>query len=241
MRELPILFSGPMVRAILDNAKTQTRRLRGLNIVNQNPDEWEFIGFTPDDSGDAIFRRKNKLIDMICKNYYGAPGDFLWVKENWKYWDWTEDGEPFIKYQADGACLLREDIPYDWGERIWHIWEKLSHPENYEIDNCCRDRRWRPSIHMPRWAARISLLHKNSRLERVQAISPLDCEQEGITGETLGSPVNGLPYEVYRNGDGLEYGEPIQALKALWDSINGKRGCDWDSNPWVRVIEFERI
>jgi len=78
----------------------------------------------------------------------------------------------------------------------------------------------------------------NVRVERVQEITPSDCEAEGITGKTSASPVRGQPYEQYYNGDGLVYAEPYLAFHSLWDTIYGET-FPWDSNPWVWVIEFQ--
>ena len=105
--------------------------------------------------------------------------------------------------------------------------------------------RWKPkilsSLFMPYEAARTLTRYTNVRVERVQKIKPSDCEGEGITGETLASPVRGQPYEEYSNGDGLIYTSPKLAFAALWDSLNAKRGYSWESNPYVWVVEFERI
>ena len=110
----------------------------------------------------------------------------------------------------------------------------------YKADSTPNKRGWKPSIHMPRWASRITLLVKDVRVERVQDISPSDCECEGIVGTTHASPVNGLPYENYRYGE-HEGGDPKEAFAMLWDSIDKKRGFGWSENPWVWVVEFERV
>lgn len=100
MREKPLLFSAPMVRAILDGTKTQTRRI----IKSEMALDWlDNAKFNP----EFVAHPENDM----CK--YGKIGDQLWVRETWKYNNWTEDGIPFIEYRADGSVLLREH-PEEW-------------------------------------------------------------------------------------------------------------------------------
>jgi hypothetical protein len=178
MKERPILFSGEMVRAILDGRKTQTRRVikpqpdaRGPRWCNQ----WE-------DWHGTKMRQPPE------------PGDQLWVREKHNI-DKDEDGSDSVLYWAD--------------------FEK---PEVLPM-------KWRPSIHMPRWASRINLLVKDVRVERVQDIKLNDIEAEGIGG--------------------CSATEGLEQFIQLWESINGiKHRLDpypWDTNPWVWVIEFERM
>lgn len=210
MKELPILFSAPMVRAILDGRKAMTRR-----VIRQQPSagvRWGFDGWE-DGHGRAL----------RCP--YGQPGDRLWVRETWGVADWTEDGYPFIKYAATpGRMHLRENIPDEWSDKVSWVWAELSNPKNYNIDGSAADRRWRPSIFMPRWASRITLELTAVRVERVQDISDEDAEREGV--DTTNSSISGYCRERFRK---------------LWDFINAKRGYGWDANPWVWVVEFKRV
>lgn len=199
MKERPILMSAPMVRAILDGTKTQTRRVVKGDPFRYNPP----------------------------RSPYGMRGDLLWVRETWKYTDWTDDGYPFLKYRADGKILLRDDIPSEQSSRVIDIWANLSEPENYDIDGLAADRRWRSSIHMPRWASRILLEVTSVRVERLQDISIHDAMAEGVV-ET-NKNLRGL-------GPCLEW---CYAYEDLWRSINGPDS--WNSNPWVWVIEFRRL
>ncbi|MFZ5833601.1 MAG: hypothetical protein ACOY3P_26230, partial [Planctomycetota bacterium] len=84
--------------------------------------------------------------------------------------------------------------------------------------------RWRPSIHMPRWASRITLEITSIRVERVQAISNIDAKEEGFVDSAL----------VFKEGGSTAR----DAFARLWDSINAKRGYGWDKNPWVWVVAF---
>jgi hypothetical protein len=178
VKERPILFSGPMVRAILDGQKTQTRR-----IVKPQP---------------SIEGQEPHLVR--CP--YGVPGDRLWVRETWGEGGMTKPGDP-ASYAAD-----------------W--------PDAGAI------RKWRPSIHMPRWASRIDLEVTAVRVERLQAITEEDARAEGAA------------HRIARGGDlsgALEGETPIQHVahfRDLWDSINGER-TPWASNPWVWVVSFKRV
>lgn len=214
MKTKPILFTGPMVRAILDGRKTQTRR-----VVKPQP------GDQPNDSG---FR--SDILDDRCPY---EPMDLLWVRETFAYVNWAEDGEPQIKYKADGSTRWVDYYEYDdaWGEKLSDIHAYLSRDENFKIDGVASDRKWRPSIFMPRWASRIDLMVNNARVERVQDISESDAEAEGCHGE-MNNIGHGCVGEI----------APSEQFRDLWNNINGKKpGCSWEDNPWVWVIEFERI
>lgn len=233
MTERGILFSAPMVRALLDGTKTQTRRVckpaqaANLSYVTgiqdprdfgQRPLEVRGSGWFGDEDGEVQFRSP-----------YGRPGDRLWVREAWQYADWTEEGLPFVGYSADGAKQIAHYVQNDsdgWGERLQNIWAELSRIENYAIDGRAADRHWRPSIHMPRWASRILLEIVSVRVERLQDISEADAIAEGCSG--------------YRpDDDPFRDVEPRDEYRELWESING--AGSWDANPWVWVVEFRRI
>jgi hypothetical protein len=224
MKERPILFSGPMVKAILDGRKTMTRR-----VVKPQPGDPPSIGayFDAYNGGPQWNwwtndnRLHNDVPIIICP--YGQPGDRLWVRETWKYAGWTEDGEPWIQYATDESKRLIRDVPYDWQDRIGGIWAALSAPENYMVDNTAADRRWRSPRFMPRWASRLTLEIVSVRVERVQEISEEDAGAEGLQ-DWYG---NRSPYCTNKD-----------RFVDLRDSINSKRGHSWDSNPWVWLIEF---
>lgn len=216
--ERPILFSGPMVRAILAGKKTQTRRV----VTGRTALEWLAPGtFTPSfvaDPGNYI-------------SPFGYAGDRLWVRETWRYHDWDEDGLPWVEYRADGATLFRDCdvVPEEWAERLTDIWAELSDPTNYARHNRAADPRWRPSIHMPRWASRITLNVTDVRVERLQEITEDDARREGIA-----------EYQFARGvlADGWF---PTKAFADLWDSLNDARGYGWATNPWVWVVTFSAL
>lgn len=187
-RERPILFSGPMVRAILEGRKTQTRR-----PINPQPQRFGF------------WVKENELL-QACP--YGKPGDLLWVRETWQifrvYEDTWNGG-----YEAD---LWDGPIPR---ERPNHAWV------TYAADDP-GGRPWRPSIHMPRWASRITLRITNIRIERLCDISVDGASAEGV--------------EAAIDHDGpMCY---LAEFQRLWDAMHSKRGLRWNANPWVWVMEF---
>lgn len=192
MAERPILFSAPMVQAILAGTKTQTRR-----VVKG---KYWFSDGRPD------------LELLRCP--YGVPGDRLWVRETF----WVEhDSDNFEMSPAfDCGINLAED---DWA-RVWYC--ATDHEPNGEgpNDDWAQFYSKRPSIHMPRWASRITLEVTGMRVERVQDISEDDVYAEGV-GHGRVSPQ-------------LEFQE-------LWDSINARRGFGWAVNPWVWCVEFRRL
>jgi len=176
--ERQIIFSGEMVRAILEGRKTQTRR-----VIKPQPID--------------------KLWMAVCP--YGERGWRLWVRESWRPADLGRvpgERQP-IQYRADEATL----------ERHYHVAPAAYFPG---------EAKWRPSIHMPRWASRITLEVVAVRVERVQDIREDDAFAEGICG-----------------GDWL--GDPVGEFAKLWDTLNQSRGFGWSVNPWVWVIEFKRV
>jgi len=198
--EKPILFSGEMIRAILEGRKTQTRR-----VVNPQPEFAESMA-NPEDlifKWNSKFWVKKSVVINRCP--YGSIGDQLWVRETW-HTEKRFDRIPPISLPRDAKILYRTTF-------------------KSEIDDA-EFGKSRPSIFMPRWASRIDLRITGLRLERLQEITTQDIFSEGckITQRDGG----------YRD------------WIALWDSINGKmrkNGVDisWAANPWVWVIEFERI
>jgi hypothetical protein len=252
VRERPIPFSGEMVRAILDGRKSMTRR-----VVKPQPEwiEQTAPGVAPywrhsDHTGSCPFDPADRDTWPVCP--YGQPGDRLWVRETWQYADWTEDGMPWVRYEADGATRFHDSgaVPEEWADRLTDTWEALSEPANYEVDNRAADRRWRPSIHMPRWASRITLEITDVRVERAQEITEADAIAEGINPRTA-LAMNGMSYFPNLQAWALTdngipgAGEPEHGHRGvfaqLWDSLNAPRGYGWDANPWVWVVNFNRI
>jgi len=220
MKELPILFTGPMVRAILDGRKTQTRR-----IVKPQPSEthWEFNpGYklrvsefltTADHRGFVNFHHtipQNPEWDKAGSPYcpYGIPGDLLWVRETFTITAGPIDDEPL---GPDNTAIVYR--------ASWDV----------EVPYCPLDGAWKPSIHMPRWASRINLEITGVRVERLQNISEEDAKAEG-------APCEFKTHERVMLGANSSY---LNGFNRIWRSINGQES--WDANPWVWVLEFRRL
>ena len=216
MKERPILFSGTMVKAIFDGRKTQTRRVMRLQPTSPAT-IFDVAGGLPvwaiwpseelDDAGHPK--------DHGIKCPYGRPGDRLWVREAWRIT--TKDNHPTLGYRFGEQC-----VPGYHGTRMVGGL-MLSWAELKRCDDC-----WRPSIHMPRWASRITLEITAVRVERLQAISEDDARAEGCTGNC---PVGNI--RAHKAGPfSYEYAQ-------LWDKINGDGS--WAANPWVWVVEFRKV
>jgi hypothetical protein len=228
VKSRPILFSGPMVRAILEGRKTATRRVvkpqpeHGVMPCHYSPTGWAYM---------AAGQEGCTCRPIPCKQ--GTIGDRLWVRETWKYADWTEDGEPFIGYAADGAVSEWPPTPSPgWEDRVYDEWAALSSPENRAIDGKSADRKWRPSIFMPAWASRITLEITGVKVEWLQDITDDDAIAEGMDGRySCTDPT--------RKADKHNVPASVQ-FACLWNEINGPK-YPWKSNPWVWCISFRRI
>ena len=202
VRERPILMSGPMVRAVLEGRKTQTRR-----VILPQPNNPATFGISPIwgygvRNGrfeiHAAFNENGKRVHRFLGCPHGQPGDRLWVRETHYVWSagYTDGAGRDIRYRAPDP-----DSPNSWT----------------------------PSIHMQRWASRLTLEITKIRVERVQDISEDDATAEGVAEYarvSMGCPGDYTAREQY------EY---------LWDSLNRSRGYGWDVNPWVWCISFRRV
>jgi hypothetical protein len=205
----PIIFNTLMVQAILDGKKTMTRRAIKY--------DFESVYSAASQQG---------IMDKVCQ-YGELPSDAI---------EWYAKNIAKPKYQPGDVLWVREtfcEVPYEHN----HVPIKggyITIPKYAYKADSERDYTgiWKPSIHMPREAARIFLRVKTVRVERLQDITPKDAWDEGC-----------------RIGNSFPWEEHIPELQQqcrdilfiqLWDSLNAKRGYGWDANPWVWVIEFER-
>lgn len=244
MKERGMIFNSEMVRAILDGRKTQTRRIMkvqpesnqlGLLLITDSTKHSDIGKYHWAESNATGNHVRSKLFSSP----FGAVGERIWVRETWAtlgneegcYVDWEDNlckGD-----ERSAARIYRascEQRPGDYG--LWSIpddayWKP--HTKEHKFEGA-----WRPSIHMPRWASRILLEITDVRVERLNAISEEDARAEGII-----------------DGGCLNCGEPepcgcanpepdaTDAFAYLWQSIYGQE--NWNANPWVWVISFERI
>ncbi|MFH0021759.1 hypothetical protein ACFZAC_09150 [Pseudomonas fluorescens] len=222
IKERPILFSAPMVRAILDGRKTVTRRpVKGWQVPTEDTSvatgerhRWMAIAQRDPRYGFGVFGATEaecaKELEEFAPCPYGRRGERLWVRETWQA-DAQLDavaprdlsqGEP-IQYPADGAVRQTGCSMITPGKG-------------------------RPSIHMPRWVCRIQLEITDVRVERLQDITRSDIRAEGLQ----------CPPELASDDVSPNYRDWYPAAwKELWNSTGG----DWDANPWVWCVSFRRV
>lgn len=227
MTDRPILFSAPMVRALLDGRKTQTRR----DLTKTFARFPQLKGYETNGTLKPIDGRNVPCVEFVHASlglwhpeqnpegrsgWYvplkAAVGDRLWVRESfrgskgydayspstWSHWP--------VHYEADGAPDPRDEL---------------------EMNG-----RLRPGIHMPRWASRLTLIVTDVRVERLQDVSEADAKAEGIEQDSDGWRDYLMPHTQC-------CGNPIDSYRTLWDHINGAGA--WDANPWVAAYSFSVI
>ena len=189
MKTRPILFSAPMVRAILSGTKTQTRRAVKDRHIDAAPPACFF-----------------QWLRERCT--YGQPGDRLWVRETWQAF--FDDEVPADRPRGPRHTMGIPARP----DRKSFVFYRADGPGPVHRDGYAA--RWMPSIHMPRKYSRITLEVTGVRVERLQDISHADAMAEGMALD-----------------------DAIYDYSRLWEQINGTGS--WDANPWVWVIEFQRV
>ncbi|MGZ8220036.1 MAG: hypothetical protein ACXWT0_00160 [Methylobacter sp.] len=221
MKERSILFNTEMVRAILDERKVQTRRVikpQPTKILKRNPASAS-LEFCKWPAVQGSFDPDSGYLDRPLLCPYGNKNDRLWVRETYQGPLVSEDEQSDYyansdKYRSPKYCEYKADGG--------------ATPEfmTGDDDLVCR---WRPSIHMPRWASRIILEITNIRVEKLQDISEEDAEAEGISWLS----------DSFEHDRTAELLTPSAIYSFLWESING--AGSWDANPWVWVIDFKRV
>jgi len=227
-KERPIIFSGEMVKAILDGRKTQTRR-----PIKPQPEldvcrGWWWKGKCYGIIA-SLYGNKLPVAKLAQDMRTACPyqiGDILWVKETWRV---VSEGN----YCVEGKTVRILHIEYKsgWdGKRYSQKTFQFVLPD--DKDKLCNYKvgEWRSPIFMPRWASRIKLEVTDIWVERVQEISSEDIHKEGIDR-----------WEDYQNGKHISVYQARGRFKALWDSLWAKKGFGWNVNPWVWAIAFRRI
>lgn len=213
-KERPILVTTALVPPILRDKKTQTRRLRGLNEINQSPDDWKLVSFQRSTLHNgqwaAFFSNLVGGMNMVVPCPYGGPGDRLWVRETFQF---------YFPNTIDESEMVRE---------IWRAKNERRRPEGSVVCYRATDKLpliispdgdeigWTPSIHMPRWASRITLELTDVRVQRLLEITAADVVAEGF-----------------------QFSSDIEQFKATWKKLNG--ADSWDENPWVWALTFDRL
>lgn len=232
MKERGIIFNSEMVRAILDGRKTQTRRImKPQPKTNENGDIW-----WPSNICQSMINIKEMMQDnegvwagiagISCP--HGGVGDRLWVRETWSVvsHEFDDDGL-MIDYVPDRPTKAVHEMPYGHGYFTGHVIYSADGGFTWGDDDGCIDGRscWKPSIHMPRWASRITLEIIDVRVERLKNAGDTEFKAEGypLERELIGGSMD--PFCWFRN---------------LWDSVS-PTNFKYEDNPWVWVIEFKRI
>jgi len=267
MTERPIIFSGPMVRAILDGRKTQTRR--PVKVLYGRKRVAPFAPYYVDEDGVLLVQDEygdyHRAVEALACPY-GGPGDRLWIKETFTISACDAD-LPDLVYRADRAARQ-----YRSTDTLAPVSEIYYFASNWEPRDGVK---WHPSIYMSRDMSRLTLEVTGVRVERVQAISEEDARAEGITAD-VGVAVdcarcnrpkqprgrsaapemaNGLcdpacpahyddphPGDLWPGESRDDFGFGFAARFApRWDAIYAKRGFGWLANPWVWVVEFRRL
>lgn len=217
-KEHPILFSTPMVKALLEGKKTMTRR-----VINPQPklSTSESLVFE-----NGILKRIYRGEAMIWqekkegKSRYNV-GDILWVRETF------------------GTVMTKE-------MNILDHYDYRADEKKRELSFALKHSKWKPSIFMPHEAARLFLEVKSVRIERLQDISEEDAKAEGIDIHECEMPDSyrddsNKEHCTFYVCSACEHQTLRGGYSKLWDSLNAKRGYSWESNPWVWVYEFIRI
>lgn len=220
MTDRPILFSAPMVRALLAGRKTQTRRiLLGTALAAHEP-QWDAV-----QGADGIWRLvadTEEVRGQIIPDVRYSVGDRLWVRENIAVMPRTAHALPKTQSPVDPDVAAYYQADFD----------RSGKP------------RWSPSIHMPRWASRLTLIVAHVRVQRLQDISEADAISEGAISIPYGSPPGFPEREAYHHGQKLP--PPLEAafetakdsFRNLWNGLNAARGFGWLVNPWIVAVTF---
>lgn len=264
----PILFSGPMIRAILreieapGTGKTQTRRLLKLpkgfrceDLAKTDPEL--FSGISVNDAyrwGDPYGDDGGPLSIIYAAPY--SVGDLLWVRETWQVVRSTLDYETGSEYDCfpwdddygDPRPFLGRDARQGLAADLYYAADgEETNPSNFYALTSLDGKKvlqkpeipWRPSIHMPRWASRLTLEVTDVKVERVNDISQDDAIAEGIEKDHAAGMPAIWGWRDYLRGDALakrHFADPRASFGTLWDVING--AGSWLANPWVVAITF---
>lgn len=220
-KEIPILMQTEMVKSVLEDRKTVTRRMRGLDAINEFPDKVDFVGRFNDrpdgllrfifsdermtDEEFGIVEDKYNHPSFTIKSPFGQRGDLLWVRENFAI-EYVSVPSSFGAYPGFNAVIFQTDRTENSGQK------------------------WKPSIHMKKKDARLWLQIVDVTVERLQDITEEDSLKEGI--------IDSKPFGFRFDGI-CQFHTARNAFQGLWEMIHSKES--WDKNPWVWAISFKVI
>ena len=228
MNEKPILFSAPMVRAILASDKTQTRRnvirLTGFGKITEF-DQSDTAGYDWHFRDSSMRWNDLRHSELLKSCPHGQVGDRLWVRETFvQGFDYDASTDRLRQYDDQG-----NELPMK-------AWYRATDSISWSDDAGWETKvPWKPSIHMPRAASRILLEITGVRVERLQDISEQDAIAEGCRA------VPGAQWQSFEEARArlpMHDHKAVDAFEALWEDLNGDGS--WAANPWVWVVEFKR-
>lgn len=243
MTDRPIIFSGPMVRALLAGRKTQTRRIAkitaimGNKVAIESPDE-RLIALSDSEFRAGICHYESTGALSGPYSLPAAVGDRLWVREAFLpdpprgFPPWDENHMSDVEWDGCGCPL--DGVPMAFRDPSYCIYKC---DEKWADD---QDWKWRPSIHMPRWASRLTLTVTDVRVQRLQDMegqhpSESDAIAEGVNKIHHGD--GDYYYSAFRNEPHPKnWCDPTDAFRELWNSIHGPDA--WAKNPWVAALTF---
>lgn len=232
MRDIGMLYQPDMARANMAGQKGETRRTNGLDEINQNPDLWKWTtiqvykgSLYATFCAQIIENDESTIRTVTVKCPYGVPGDMMWQRETYcAYW-----GAPVTSQhcapagveikQHDGTVATTEAE----GENRLNLLYAADGPKPPVLDHV----KWKPNIHMFRWASRFVTPILDIRLERLQDITNEGAKNEGVVPKECEESVIWQKIK-YR-----------AAYMVLWGTINGLES--WDANPWVWVVKYKRF
>lgn len=273
VKERPILFSAPMVRAILEGRKTQTRRIvspknstvLGYNVTAKSK-LWTDLDWThawKDDGFHKMNQTIGEYLHVRVKHDEGADGpieegnyrqyrvrsrfefgDRLWVRE--KFAPSKKAPKCQVAYEADGKCVGCGGDGAGGYLQVFHGWLFPDVTDKGPSLGRGLYESWKPSIHMPRWASRITLEITDVRVQRLAEISEADAMAEGISEcliPATGDHPNMIGYMVGPDdGTSILHKTPVDSFRKLWHTIHAADGPHgWEANPWLWCITFRRV
>lgn len=233
MADRPILFSGPMVRALLAGRKTQTRRVLKID--------------TPTDADEVFYWPREGRAKVVARYGDNVAEEGIWARKASTNLDhdgdnhWGELANGYIRYLGRSRIEVGDRL---WVRETWASLDRLTHndPGTQALANngfyaACQGTvegeitRWTPAIHMPRRASRLTLAVTDVRVERLQDISEEDARAEGVESDSDGWRDYQMPHTQC-------CGSARDSYRSLWNSLNADRGYGWDANPWVVAVTF---
>jgi len=237
MKERPIIMGAESVRAILEERKTQTRRV--INPRKYNVGGWDMpVSKSDIEAGYPVYQDNNGDFHSVVERCpYGKVGDRLWVRESWGVGCRPDPNSGWV----DGIEYKADEVYLDDREAL-HL-RVIDDQDLYKYEK----EGWSSPIFMPRWASRITLEITDIRVDRVQDITEEDAIAEGTRKDLDGwtdyskKHVNNQDYPKFGGMCRKILETATESYRTLWDSLNTKRGYPWEKNPWVWVVTFKVV